>query len=113
MFHDCRLRAANKTNAGVKKSRPRDRGGRGMPIPDSKAELQANIDVCQISTSFICANTFCLGEYFILLIFFLWMKRLLKTLIFTCIHLSKITLEMSPILFSSLTNDPITNLHVV
>jgi len=63
MFHDCRLRAANKTNAGVKKSRPRDRGGRGIPIPDSSAELQANIDVCQISTSFICANTFCLGEY--------------------------------------------------
>jgi len=42
------LRAANKSNAGVKKSRPRGRGGRGIPIPDTNAELQANIDVCNL-----------------------------------------------------------------
>lgn len=41
-----RLRAAGKANAdGVKKSRPRDRG-RGIPVPEANAELQANIDVC-------------------------------------------------------------------
>ncbi|PNX57381.1 putative serine threonine-protein kinase, partial [Trifolium pratense] len=44
-----RLRAAGRANAdGVKKSRPRERVGRGLPIPDANAELQANIDVCPI-----------------------------------------------------------------
>jgi len=61
MFHFCRSRAAGKANAaGVKKSRPRDRSGRGIPVPDSNAEMQANIDVCQISTLFLCANTYVL-----------------------------------------------------
>ncbi|RDX64067.1 putative serine/threonine-protein kinase, partial [Mucuna pruriens] len=45
-----RLRAAGKANAGVKKSRPRDRGGRGIPVPDSNAELQANIDRWRLIT---------------------------------------------------------------
>ncbi|XP_014509060.1 probable serine/threonine-protein kinase At1g54610 [Vigna radiata var. radiata] len=45
-----RLRAANKTNADVKKSRPRDRGGRGIPIPDTNADLQANIDKWRLVT---------------------------------------------------------------
>ncbi|OIV95798.1 hypothetical protein TanjilG_20248 [Lupinus angustifolius] len=40
-----RLRAASKANAdGVKKSRPRDRVGRGIAVPEANAELQANID---------------------------------------------------------------------
>ncbi|CAL0309034.1 unnamed protein product [Lupinus luteus] len=40
-----RLRAAGKANAdGVKKSRPRDRVGRGIPVPEANAELQVNID---------------------------------------------------------------------
>ncbi|KAK4283554.1 hypothetical protein QN277_000494 [Acacia crassicarpa] len=40
-----RLRAAGKANAdGAKKSRTRDRGGRGIPVPEANAELQANID---------------------------------------------------------------------
>lgn len=47
--NDCRLRAAGKANAdGVKKSRPRERVGRGVPVPEANAELQANIDVCLI-----------------------------------------------------------------
>ena len=47
--HDCRLRAAGKANVdGVKKSRPRERVARGIPVPEANAELQANIDVCQI-----------------------------------------------------------------
>ncbi|KAG4942159.1 hypothetical protein JHK85_046805 [Glycine max] len=46
-----RLRAAGKANAaGVKKSRPRDRGGRGISVPDSNAELQANIDRWRLVT---------------------------------------------------------------
>ena len=41
-----RLRAAGKANAdGVKKSRPRERVGRGVPVPEANAELQANIDL--------------------------------------------------------------------
>ena len=40
-----RLRAAGKANAdGVKKSRPRERVGRGIAVPEANAELQANID---------------------------------------------------------------------
>ncbi|KAE9599010.1 hypothetical protein Lal_00043945 [Lupinus albus] len=40
-----RLRAAGKANAdAVKKSRPRDRVGRGIPVPEANAELQVNID---------------------------------------------------------------------
>jgi len=43
------LRAAGRSNAdGVKKSRPRERVRRGLPVPDANAELQANIDVCLI-----------------------------------------------------------------
>ncbi|KAK7387860.1 hypothetical protein VNO78_22656 [Psophocarpus tetragonolobus] len=46
-----RLRAAGKANAaGVKKSRPRDRSRRGIPVPDSNAELQANIDRWRLVT---------------------------------------------------------------
>ncbi|XP_061367976.1 probable serine/threonine-protein kinase At1g54610 [Gastrolobium bilobum] len=46
-----RLRAARKVNVdGVKKSRPRDRGGRGIPVPDANAELQANIDRWRLIT---------------------------------------------------------------
>jgi len=41
-----RLRAAGKANAdGVKKSRPRERVGRGVLVPKANAELQANIDL--------------------------------------------------------------------
>lgn len=69
MFHFCRSRAAGKANAaGVKKSRPRDRGGRGISVPDSNAELQANIDVCQIRHIIHLHKYFCLSEYFIPLI---------------------------------------------
>ncbi|KAG8370047.1 hypothetical protein BUALT_Bualt14G0077000 [Buddleja alternifolia] len=40
-----RLRAAGKTQAdGVKKTRTRDRGMRGIPAPEANAELQTNID---------------------------------------------------------------------
>ncbi|KAK9086564.1 hypothetical protein Syun_028958 [Stephania yunnanensis] len=41
-----RLRAAGgKANgAGAKKSRPRDRAPRGIPVPEANAELQANLD---------------------------------------------------------------------
>jgi cyclin-dependent kinase 12/13 len=47
MFSDFRLRAVGKGNAvGAKKSRSRDRSGRGIPVPEVNAELQANIDVC-------------------------------------------------------------------
>lgn len=47
--HQCRLRAAGKANAdGAKKSRARERVGRGIPVPEANAELQANIDVCLI-----------------------------------------------------------------
>jgi len=50
----CRLRAAGKANAdGVKKSRPRERAGRGVPVPEANAELQANIDVCLIRLLFL------------------------------------------------------------
>jgi len=43
------LRAAGRSNAdGVKKSRPRERVRRGLPVADANAELQANIDVCLI-----------------------------------------------------------------
>ncbi|KAJ1427264.1 Serine/threonine-protein kinase, active site [Sesbania bispinosa] len=46
-----RLRAAGKANAnGVKKSRPRERGGRRIPVPDVNAELQANIDRWRLVT---------------------------------------------------------------
>jgi len=46
-FYDFRLRAVGKGNAvGTKKSRSRDRSGRGIPLPEVNAELQANIDVC-------------------------------------------------------------------
>ncbi|KAL5163517.1 putative serine/threonine-protein kinase [Glycine soja] len=46
-----RSRAAGKANAaGVKKSRPRDRSGRGIPVPDSNAEMQANIDRWRLVT---------------------------------------------------------------
>lgn len=48
MLHDCRLRAAGKTQAdNAKKTRTRDRGMRGVPAPEANAELQANIDVSQ------------------------------------------------------------------
>lgn len=50
----CRLRAAGKANVdGVKKSRPRERAGRGIPVPEANAELQANIDVCLIRLLFL------------------------------------------------------------
>lgn len=40
-----RLRAAGKANAdGVRRSRPRDRAVRGIPVPEANAELQANLD---------------------------------------------------------------------
>ncbi|KAL2339080.1 hypothetical protein Fmac_013526 [Flemingia macrophylla] len=46
-----RLRAAGKANAaGMKKSRPRDRGGRRIPVADANAELQANIDKWRLVT---------------------------------------------------------------
>ncbi|XP_020225779.1 probable serine/threonine-protein kinase At1g54610 [Cajanus cajan] len=46
-----RLRVAGKANAaGVKKSRPRDRGGRRIPVADANAELQANIDKWRLVT---------------------------------------------------------------
>lgn len=49
MFYDYRLRAAGKANAGgAKKSRTRDRCAKGIQVPEANAELQANIDVCQI-----------------------------------------------------------------
>lgn len=64
MCHDCRLRAAGKANAdGVKRSRPRDRAGRGIPVPEANAELQANIDVCFIK------NLIYLIKYFLLMIY--------------------------------------------
>ncbi|KAJ1385586.1 putative serine/threonine-protein kinase [Sesbania bispinosa] len=51
MCHDYRLRAAGKANAnGVKKSRPRERGGRRIPVLDVNAELQANIDRWRLVT---------------------------------------------------------------
>lgn len=47
MFYDFRLRAAGRGNAvGGKKSRSRDRSGRGIAVPEVNAELQENIDVC-------------------------------------------------------------------
>ncbi|WJX96094.1 [pyruvate dehydrogenase (acetyl-transferring)] kinase [Trifolium repens] len=46
-----RLRAAGKGNAvGTKKSRSRDRSGRGIPVPEVNAELQANIDKWRLVT---------------------------------------------------------------
>ncbi|KAH1046473.1 hypothetical protein J1N35_037257 [Gossypium stocksii] len=39
-----RLRAGGRTNAGVKKARPRDRAARAIPAPEANAELQANLD---------------------------------------------------------------------
>lgn len=44
-----RLRAAGKSNAEVRKTRSRDRAVRAMPAPEANAELQTNLDVCQIS----------------------------------------------------------------
>ena len=47
------MRAAGKVNAdGVKRSRQRDRAVRAFPAPEANAELQANLDVCQISCFF-------------------------------------------------------------
>ncbi|CAK8534840.1 unnamed protein product [Lathyrus sativus] len=41
-------RAIGKGNAaGSKKSRPRDRSGRGIAVPEVNAELQENINVCK------------------------------------------------------------------
>ena len=52
-LHDCRLRATSKANPdGVRRSRQRDRAMRGIPAPEANAELQANLDVCQISCFF-------------------------------------------------------------
>lgn len=48
----CRLRAAGRAQAdGSKKTRTRERerGPRSMAAPEANAELQSNIDVCQIS----------------------------------------------------------------
>ncbi|CAI8610576.1 unnamed protein product [Vicia faba] len=46
-----RLRAAGKGNAvGSKKSRPRDRVGRGIAVPEVNAELQENIDRWRLIT---------------------------------------------------------------
>ncbi|KAE9591406.1 hypothetical protein Lal_00039062 [Lupinus albus] len=46
-----RLKTAGKANVdGVKKSRPRDRVRRGMPVPEANAELQVNIDRRRIIT---------------------------------------------------------------
>lgn len=46
-----RLRAVGKGNAvGAKKSRSRDRSGRGIPVPEVNAELQANIDRWRLVT---------------------------------------------------------------
>jgi hypothetical protein len=49
-LYGSRLRAAGKANAdGVKRSRQRDRAAvRAFPAPEANAELQANLDVCQI-----------------------------------------------------------------
>lgn len=56
---DYRLRAAGKANAdGVKKSRPRERVGRGIAVPEANAELQANIDVCLIRHPIHSSNYF-------------------------------------------------------
>lgn len=53
VLHDFRLRAAGRSNAdGVKKARTRDRAARAIPAPEANAELQANLDVCQISFLF-------------------------------------------------------------
>lgn len=47
------MRAAGKANAdGVRRSRPRDRAVRGIPVPEANAELQANLDVCHMSFFF-------------------------------------------------------------
>lgn len=55
------MRAAGRSNAdGVKKSRPRERVGRGIPVPDANAELQANIDVCLIMLLIHSSNYFLL-----------------------------------------------------
>lgn len=45
-----RLRAAGKSNAdGVRKTRTRERSARAIPAPDANAELQTNVDVCQLT----------------------------------------------------------------
>lgn len=50
LFLACRLRAAGRAQAdGSKKTRTRERGPRSMAAPEANAELQSNIDVCQIS----------------------------------------------------------------
>lgn len=49
-LHCCRLRAVGKASAdGMKKARSRDRVARAIPAPEANAELQANLDVSQIS----------------------------------------------------------------
>ena len=56
---DYSLSAAGKANAdGVKKSRPRERVGRGIAVPEANAELQANIDVCLIRHPIHSSNYF-------------------------------------------------------
>lgn len=46
-----RLRAAGRraNGDGAKKTRSRDRAARAVPAPEANAEIQTNIDVCQIS----------------------------------------------------------------
>lgn len=47
------MRTAGKANAdAVKRSRQRDRAVRAFPAPEANAELQANLDVCQITCFF-------------------------------------------------------------